>query len=248
MGQVRRIFAVLVATLVLATVFTVPASARTVTPGAFCAQADSGSFGRTTNGVLMRCTTTSSDSRLRWRAHGSPFTDTRGNAHEANIERLADRGVTRGCDSSNLRFCPRDEVTRQQMAAFVVRSLSLVDGNHPGFRDVPNGSTFDRDIRRLARAGITLGCNPPANDRFCPGDPVTREQMAAFLSRALGLPASDRSAFRDVAVGSTFEADVRRLAQAGITRGCNPPANDRFCPRDHVTRDQMASFLVRGFG
>jgi hypothetical protein len=34
---------------------------------------------------------------------------------------------------------------------------------------------------------VTLGCNPPANDKFCPDDKVTRGQMAAFLTRALGL-------------------------------------------------------------
>ncbi|MFP3915884.1 MAG: choice-of-anchor Q domain-containing protein, partial [Actinomycetota bacterium] len=36
-------------------------------------------------------------------------------------------------------------------------------------------------------ADITRGCNPPANDRYCPGDPVTRAQMASFLVRALDL-------------------------------------------------------------
>jgi hypothetical protein len=55
-----------------------------------------------------------------------------------------------------------------------------------GFVDVPPRSTFVRDIVWLASAGITRGCNPPANDRFCPKDRVTREQMAAFLHRALG--------------------------------------------------------------
>ncbi len=48
------------------------------------------------------------------------------------------------------------------------------------------GSVFRDDIERLAAAGITKGCNPPVNDRFCPEDPVTRGQMAAFLVRALG--------------------------------------------------------------
>ncbi len=46
--------------------------------------------------------------------------------------------------------------------------------------------------------------------------------------------------------GSVFEADIERLAAAGITKGCNPPVNDRFCPNDPVTRGQMAAFLVRG--
>ena len=44
---------------------------------------------------------------------------------------------------------------------------------------------FETDIERIAQAGITLGCNPPTNDRFCPDDTVTRGQMAAFLSRML---------------------------------------------------------------
>ena len=71
------------------------------------------------------------------------------------------------------------------MAAFLTRALGLTNDNHPGFTDVPRNSPFHQDIRRIARAGITRGCNPPANDRFCPKDPVTREQMAAFLRRAL---------------------------------------------------------------
>jgi hypothetical protein len=38
------------------------------------------------------------------------------------------------------------------------------------------------------------------------------------------------------------------LAAAGVTNGCNPPSNDRFCPDSYVTRGQMAAFLVRAFG
>jgi hypothetical protein len=51
-----------------------------------------------------------------------------------------------------------------------------------------DGSVFEDDIERLAVAGITRGCNPPVNDMFCPNDPVTRAQMAAFLHRAMELP------------------------------------------------------------
>jgi hypothetical protein len=103
---------------------------------------------------------------------------------------------------------------------------------------------FAGDIGRLAAAGITKGCNPPTNDRFCPGDNVTRGQMAAFLTRALSLPAA-KEQFRDVASTDTFAAPIGALAAAGITKGCNPPTNDRFCPDDFVTRGQMAAFLVR---
>ena len=71
--------------------------------------------------------------------------------------------------------------------------------------------------------------------------------MAAFLVRAFNLPPTAVDYFDDDN-GSTFEDDINRLAAAGITQGCNPPANTKFCPNDLVTRGQMASFLVRALG
>jgi hypothetical protein len=51
------------------------------------------------------------------------------------------------------------------------------------FNDVPTTNVFHDDIGWLASVGVTLGCNPPANDDFCPDDPVKRQQMAAFIRR-----------------------------------------------------------------
>jgi len=110
-----------------------------------------------------------------------------------------------------------------------------------------NGSVHESAIEAIKAAGITSGCNPPSNDRFCPDDPVTRGQMAAFLKRALGLQAGAGDQFIDDE-DSVFESDIEALAASGVTLGCNPPANDRFCPDDVVTRGQMAAFLVRAFG
>jgi len=47
---------------------------------------------------------------------------------------------------------------------------------------------------------------------------------------------------------SIFEGDINWLAGAGVTAGCNPPVNDRFCPTDNVTRGQMAAFMRRFAG
>jgi hypothetical protein len=113
-----------------------------------------------------------------------------------------------------------------------------------GFFADDNGSTFEGDIDAIANEGITRGCNPPTNDRYCPDDSVTRGQMAAFLRRALGLPDVSADFFTDDN-GSTFEADINAIAATGITRGCNPPANDRYCPNDLIDRGQMAAFLRR---
>ena len=169
------------------------------------------------------------------------FADDDGDVHEASIEALAVAGITRGCGLG--RFCPDDPVTRGQMAAFIDRSVPLAGTATDWFVD-DDDSIFEGSIDRLRAAAVTRGCNPPANDRFCPRDPITRGQLAVFLTTALGLSPSDRDWFVDDDA-SPFEASIQALRRAGVTKGCNPPANDRFCPDDPVTRGQMATFLAR---
>lgn len=48
--------------------------------------------------------------------------------------------------------------------------------------------------------------------------------------------------------GTIHEGSVEAIAAEGITKGCNPPTNDLFCPLGTVTRGQMAAFLVRALG
>jgi hypothetical protein len=173
------------------------------------------------------------------------FVDTVGHTFEGDVKWAADERVTRGCNPpENTLYCPGDHVTRGQMAAFLTRFLNLGPATTNHFDDISN-STFRDDINRLAEAEITRGCNPPANTRFCPDDFVTRGQMAAFLVRALDLKANTHDGFDDVSSSNTFYVDIGRLATAGITRGCNPPSNTNYCPKDFVTRGQMAAFLHR---
>ena len=54
------------------------------------------------------------------------------------------------------------------------------------FADVPASSPHHNDISAIATAGITRGCNPPANTLYCPADPVRRDQMASFITRSVG--------------------------------------------------------------
>lgn len=99
-------------------------------------------------------------------------------------------------------------------------------------------SPFRSDILWAAREGITAGC---AAGRYCPDAAVTREQMASFLRRAGGIAGSSVDRFTDDE-SSIHEADINAIAAARITGGC---AATRYCPRSAVTREQMASFLVR---
>ena len=168
------------------------------------------------------------------------FSDIAGNTFYGDILWLRNTGITLGCD--DFRFCPSSSVTRGQMAAFLVRGLDLTgDTSGDTFSD-DNGSTFEDEIEILAQAGVTLGC---ADGLFCPDASVTRGQMAAFLVRAMGYddnPAGDR--FTDDN-GSTFEDEIEKLAEAGVTQGCT---DTQFCPNDPVTRGQMAAFLHRALG
>jgi hypothetical protein len=172
------------------------------------------------------------------------FCDDDGSVFETSIERIAGTGITEGCNPPvNNLFCPDARVTRGAMAAFLARALNLSGQSNIEFTD-DDGSVFEAAIEGIAAAGITEGCNPPANTRFCPDDYVTRGQMAAFLARALILAPTNSVDFSDDD-DSVFESSIERIAAAGITEGCNPPSNTRFCPDDYVTRGQMAAFLAR---
>jgi uncharacterized protein YkwD len=110
-------------------------------------------------------------------------------------------------------------------------------GEFPLFTDIRNNA-HRSNIEALFRRGTTAGCR---SDRYCPGDDVTRAQMATFLARELGL-ASEKADFRDVPREHPHAGAIGALAASGITAGCGP---QRFCPNDTIDRGQMATFLRR---
>ncbi len=177
---------------------------------------------------------------------GGTFLDDDGSTFEGAIEAIAAAGITRGC-SDRMEYCPDDRITRGEVAAFLQRGLQFPAATSDWFAD-DAGHRFETEINALAEAGITKGCNPPDNDRFCPDRNLTRGEMAALLVRALQLPdatETDRFADDDESI---FQIEIDALAEAGITKGCNPPTNDLFCPNDYVTRGQMAAFMTRALG
>ncbi len=107
------------------------------------------------------------------------FTDDNGIVGESSINALAEAGITGGC-APNL-FCPSGRVTRAQMAIFLTNALSLPPSGTDYFDD-DDGKTGESSINAMAAAGLTGGCG---TRKYCPTANVTREQMAAFLRRAL---------------------------------------------------------------
>jgi hypothetical protein len=178
------------------------------------------------------------------------FTDDDFSIFEDDIEWLFGAGITFGCNPPADVYCPEDSLTRGQLAAMLVRGFDLPAADGDFFAD-DDGSIFEANINALAQARITFGCNPPANDNFCPDGLVTRGEIAAMFDRGLVLPTTTTDFFTDDD-GNIFEASINRLAKAGITKGCNPPTNDEYCPNDNLTRAQVAAFFRRaanpGFG
>ena len=75
----------------------------------------------------------------------------------------------------------------------------------------------------------------------------TRLALSAIVTALVVAPltAVASHGFTDVPNSHTFHEDIGWLADAGVTRGCNPPTNDEFCPEDNVTRGQMGAFIRR---
>ena len=172
----------------------------------------------------------------------------------AFVERLYAAGITGGCATSPLRYCPDNTVTRAQMAIFLLKGIHTsiyippdVTGS-TGFVDVPANYWAAAFIKQLATEGITSGCG---GGYYCPENPVTRAQMAVFLLKAkygagyIPPAVGSGTGFGDVPVDYWAAALIKQLVTEGITAGCG---NGNYCPEAPVTRAQMAVFLVKTFG
>ncbi len=175
--------------------------------------------------------------------NADPYDDVAGTGPDtAAIEALRRTGILDGTECGRDLFCPEEPMQRWVMAIWLVRAL---DGRDPaGTSDTRFAdAAWVAHVDRLAELGVTEGCdtNPL---RFCPGEPVTRSQMASFLTRAFDLPAPDRAiGYPDVGGHQNLGA-IEAVTAARIAEACStdPLA---FCPRASVTRGQMAVLLAR---
>lgn len=114
------------------------------------------------------------------------------------------------------------------------------------FSDVPLGHWAWQWIESLYQSGITAGCkvSPLA---YCPGNTVTRAQMAIFLERGIHgasytPPDASGAVFGDVPASHWAAGWIEGLFADGITAGCG---NGNYCPESAATRAEMAIFLLR---
>ena len=154
------------------------------------------------------------------------------------------------------QYGPAGVVTRGQMATFLVNTLAaageaarLPEAAEDAFDDIA-GTVHRENINRLAAAELVSG----RAGRFSPDAPITREQMATFMTGAarfagVDLPRRPGDHFGDVSRRSVHHANINAGFEAELFAGVTAPAPDvarsgRFAPGGTVARDQMASFLV----
>lgn len=169
------------------------------------------------------------------------------------VEGIYMAGVTGGCGTNPLVYCPTNPVTRAQMAVFLLKSLHGGSyapppiGAGTGFNDVPSDYWAAGWIKQLAAEGITSGCG---NGNYCPDATVTRDQMAVFLLKSkygntyVPPTVGAGTGFTDVPADHWAAAWIKQLAAEAITGGCG---SGLYCPGNQVTRDQMAVFLQKTF-
>ena len=107
------------------------------------------------------------------------------------------------------------------------------------FVDLGNHAWAKDAIYRLVDAGVIKGV---AEDKFAPGNQITRADFAILLVRAWNLTADDLGAFDDVAASDYFAKEVGIASALGIVNGVG---DSKFAPKDPITREQMMVMLSR---
>jgi SpoIID/LytB domain protein len=167
-----------------------------------------------------------------------PFDDDDGSVHEFAISWAQLAGIVDGIEPTT--FAPGQPVTRAQMATFLVNTFDIPAASIVGvFPDVPAANVHRAAIDAAAQIGLTDGFD---DGTFRPGEPVTRQQMASFLARALAVSSETSGTFSDVRAANVHRPAIEALAERGVTQGCG---DNRYCPGEPVLRGQLASFVHR---
>ncbi|OTW87007.1 S-layer homology domain-containing protein (plasmid) [Bacillus thuringiensis serovar fukuokaensis] len=152
------------------------------------------------------------------------------------ITDLANKNIVAGY--GNGIFGLGDNITRGQVARMIYNYLKPADDpnvKNP-FTDV-KGHMFEKEILSLSKAGIMSGYG---DGNFGPDNILTREQLAAVLTRAFNLKATATTTFKDVEKNYWATNAISALQENKIAAGTG---NNMFEPKMVVTREQYAQFL-----
>jgi len=156
------------------------------------------------------------------------------------VQWMVDNDVTSG--TSPGCFSPGSATSRGQVATFIHRAEGEPAGGAAGFSDVAASAFYADAVGWMVSAGVTTGTSPTT---FEPDRLVTRGELATFLYRTEGSPASGSESFADVDGDDFFADAVGWMVAEGITTGTSPTT---FSPDRYVTRGEVATFLYRVAG
>jgi hypothetical protein len=158
-------------------------------------------------------------------------------------------GITGGCVSSPLTYCPSSNITRADMAVYIERARNGSSYN-PGVLPLTFTDTSTHYARYFIEAlkndGITGGCS---STQYCPLAAIPRGQAAVFLLRGLHgssylPPVATGTVWLDVPATHWAARWAEELKNANISAGCG---GGKFCPDGFVTRAEMAVLVQRTF-
>lgn len=142
------------------------------------------------------------------------------------------------------QFGVHEALGRAAGAVLTARLFSLDLSNPPTvatFDDVPSSHWAFAAVEALVAAGITSGCSA-APPQYCPAEPLTRAQLAAFVVRGLGIDpatAPGTPLFEDVPSSHPMFAYVQLAASEGLVAGCSQSPS-QFCPAADTIRGAAA--------
>jgi len=194
-----------------------------------------------------------------WTIHmGNSFSDVpTSNAFYSAVETILHSGVAGGCTSTT--YCPTGTVKRDTMAKFICNAMEAsasgsctLSGSCAGvFADVPASNPFCQHIEALNAAGVVGGCG---GGNYCPTSNTVRDQMAKFVCAGMEtsnpgscVVGSCTGIFGDVPGSNPFCPYIEKLYTLNVVGGCQSTPL-LYCPSGTVSREQMAKFIVNGFG
>ena len=151
-----------------------------------------------------------------------------------------EKGITNGLDATH--FAPDATCTRAQVVTFLWRAKGCPEPKmiYNPFSDVSSSDYYYTAVLWAVENGITTGTG---GNTFAPNEGCTRKQVATFLWRAQGKPASSGSnIFTDVSPDAYYYDAVLWAVENGITSGMG---NGKFAPDAACTRGQIVTFLYR---
>ena len=166
------------------------------------------------------------------------YRDTNGHWAAETIEGFSRLGLVEGY---NGQFFPNNKITRGEMAVILNRLMSYQTAAANSFSDL--GDAFYTDaVLKANAAGVMLGSNGTVR----PTDPITRQEAAVMLCRALGLEDGGSVAqFSDHGQIASWATDaVGAMAEKKLLQG----ANGMLRPTDAITRAETVAILDRALG